>query len=103
MPVTRSDGILLAMLVAVLVLIVANTIGLYLFARWSRPAALAITALGLAAVAFTTPSPSDSFMEAASELASLLNGATLAAAYWSPVGRLFEPGSAEEDLESVFS
>ncbi|MDQ6435572.1 hypothetical protein RB623_16055 [Mesorhizobium sp. LHD-90] len=93
----------MAMLVAVLALIVAITIGLCLFARWSRPAALALTALGLAAIAFSDPSANDGYVEALSELSSLLTGAVLAAAYWSPVGRLFEPGSAEADLESVFS
>jgi hypothetical protein len=103
-PFTMSQGILAGIFLLLIVALVAMTIGLCLFTRWSRPTALWLTVAGLAMSVFTDNSyPTAPLAEAIYELSTLLTGAVLAAAYWSPVSRLFEPGSAEQDLADVFS
>jgi hypothetical protein len=101
-PFTKSDAILVGIGLLAIVLMVMTTIGLCRFARWSRPLVLWLTVVGLVWIVFDSPYQAHAFAEAMYELSSLLTGAVLAAAYWSPVSRLFEPGRAEEDLQEVF-
>ena len=101
-PFTMSDSILLGIALLFLVVFVSTSIGFCLFARWSRPVALWFTAAGLVWTVFGGPHQTDGLARAIYELSTLLSGATLAAAYWSPVSELFEPGRAEEELQEVF-
>ncbi|MFI0847644.1 hypothetical protein [Mesorhizobium sp. IMUNJ 23232] len=101
-PFTMSDGIQSAIALLFIVVFVATSIGFCLFARWSRPVALWFLAAAVAWTALDGPSQSAALAQAFYDLSSLLSGATLAAAYWSPVSRLFEPGKAEDDLREVF-
>ncbi|MEQ1954073.1 hypothetical protein [Mesorhizobium sp. CN2-181] len=104
-PPTMYDGILVGLGLAYLVAAVAATIGLCFFARWSRPTVLWLTVFEVVMIVFDGPDlhQTDALAEAFYHLSTLLAGAVLAAAYWSPVSRLFEPGSAEADLMDVFS
>lgn len=101
-PLTMSDGIQAGIGLLFLVAFVSTSIGLYLFARWSRPMALWSTVAAAVSIVFDGPYQTDAMAEAVYQLSTLLSGATLAAAYWSPVGALFEPGRAEDELQEVF-
>jgi hypothetical protein len=101
-PLTPWVGVQLAIFLVLLVTFVASSIGLCFFARWSRPVALWFTAVSVIWSAFGDVQYTDPIARTLYDLSSALTGATLAAAYWSPVSRLFEPGNAEDDLREVF-
>lgn len=69
---------------------IAVTVGLWRFDRWSRPTALGLTAVSVLALFMESGYQPNVISAVMYEVAALLNGAMLAAAYWSPVRANFE-------------
>lgn len=74
---------------ALILAAILTTIGLFMFWWWSRPIALWMTILGVASMVFGEPVQS-SIADALYVASYYLGGATLAAAYWSPISTRFE-------------
>ena len=75
-------------------LIVAGVIGLYLMRRWGRTLSLATTAAFPLVVPFAGPTLSSGLEGSLWEMASVLWGAVLAMAYYSPVAAGFHANNS---------
>ncbi|WP_310446982.1 hypothetical protein [Thiobacillus sp.] len=80
-----SLAVLLPWLIAVLV----STVGLLFFKRWARSMALYSTVLGLAVYFFFGSSLSSAIGSALTDASSMVWGAVLALAYYSPLSERF--------------
>jgi hypothetical protein len=94
-PFWMNDAPTLAVLPFVLLLmvaIVASIVGLYRFKPWGRSLALWSTAVATPLAVFAGPSLSSGLESALWEVSTLLWGAILALAYYSPVASQFRAG-----------
>ena len=82
--VTAMDFVLLLIWIPLLVAIIASYVGMLRFARWSRPLALATSALGVLALPLFGPTVEPGIVTAWLHLSSMVYGAVLAVAYCSP-------------------
>ena len=81
---------LLALALLLLAALVASVVGLYLFRPWSRPLAVGMTIVAVVLVPFFGAVAESGIASAAMELSSLLWGAVLAVAYFSPLAETFK-------------
>jgi hypothetical protein len=72
----------------------ASSAGLLFFKSWARTLNLAATGLGLAVYPLVDHFVSAGLKVCSDQLSTLLSGAVLAAAYWSPVSARFRPSSS---------
>ena len=79
----------IAMLMAALVAVCVGFIGLYMFKSWGRSLSLVMTIAGTFITLLLGPDLSSPLVGALDEAVSLLWGAILAAAYWSPISHRF--------------
>ena len=82
--VTAMDFVLLLIWIPLLVAVVASYVGMLRFARWSRPLALATSAVGVVALPLFGPTVEPGTTTALFHLASMIFGAIVAVAYCSP-------------------
>ena len=82
--VTAMDFVLLLIWIPLLVAVIASYVGMLRFARWSRPLALATSALGVVALPLFGPTVEPGTTTALFHLASMVFGALVAVAYCSP-------------------
>lgn len=73
---------------------IATTIGFCMFWRWSRPASLISIVLGIALYTMSAYFLDSGIKAAVDSVSTILNGATLAIAYFSPIADRFESGDA---------
>jgi hypothetical protein len=93
-PMTTLGGVgSLLGLALLLVGTVAVTLGLCRFRPWSRPAALLLTVFVLPLELLSGPTVDPPAAQALYELGSIMWGAVLAAAYWSPLAERFKTPS----------
>jgi hypothetical protein len=92
---TTTIAVLLLALPA-LGLAVASTIGLFFFKRWARPMALVATALTLVLLLLAGMDAYSGLETMLDYLSSMLWGACLAMAYWSPLSGNFDAGVRAE-------
>lgn len=76
---------ILALGIPILVVSVVVAVGLFLFWPWSRPLALIVTVASVVFTPVAGPIVESGWVGMFSELSSLLWGAVLASAYWSPI------------------
>lgn len=74
-----------------LMAVLASTIGLCFFKHWARALALYSTLIGFALYPFLGPSVCSALASALTEASSLVLGAVLAVAYYSPLSDRFVP------------
>lgn len=87
------------LLIAALGVQVATIAGLCLFKRWARSLSLWLTVAGLLLVPFAGATVAWGLESALWEASTLLWGAILAAAYWSPVRTAFGDGDTSAHAE----
>jgi hypothetical protein len=82
---SRNVWLLVAVAVPLLVATVTGVIGLFMLKRWGRTISLYSTIVGLCVCLFAIPELSSAFESVLFEASSLLWGAILAIAYYSPI------------------
>ena len=90
LPILAVGGTVLALLA----LIIAGLVGMYRFRSWGRSLSLWTTLVGTLAFAAMGPSLSSGLEAALWELSSILWGAMLALAYFSPVANRFRANNS---------
>ena len=83
-----------AFAIAILICLVASSVGLYLFRSWGRPLAVGTTLAGVALLPFAGAVADSGLASAMAELSSMLWGAVLAVAYFSSLSKNFKPRGA---------
>jgi hypothetical protein len=83
-------GLMLAIALPIAVSAIAGIVGLYLFKAWARPLSLVSTIAGSIVLVFTGPALYGAAEYMLWEASTLLWGAILALAYYSPVAIHFE-------------
>jgi hypothetical protein len=83
-------GLMVAIALPIAVAAIAGIIGLYLFKAWGRPLSLVSTIAGLIVYVFTGPALYGAAEYMLWEASTLVWGALLALAYYSPVAIHFE-------------
>lgn len=91
----QNEGLAIAVLLVVLVATVAGFIGLFLLKRWGRTLSLVLTLIGLPLYLLLGPTLQSPVETMLAEASSLLWGACLALAYFSPVSDRIEAGATD--------
>ncbi|CAN7541565.1 hypothetical protein LJR143_003709 [Pseudoxanthomonas sp. LjRoot143] len=93
-PLLQHEGMAIAVLLAMLAAVVAGFVGLLLLKRWGRTLSLVLTLAGLPLYLLLGPTLQSPVEMMLTEASSLLWGACLALAYFSPVAVRIEADPA---------
>jgi MFS family permease len=91
----QNEGLAIAVLLVVLAATVAGFIGLFLLKRWGRTLSLVLTLFGLPLYLLLGPTLQSPVETMLADASSLLWGACLALAYFSPVSKKIEEDATD--------
>ena len=90
----RNEYVLSGVGVVAVALVIAGYVGLFLLKRWGRALSLAITVISFPLYLLTGPTLLSPIEAMLTDASTLVWGACLALAYYSPVGARIEAGAA---------
>lgn len=93
---SAGDGVLIAILLPFLTITFVSFIAMLNFWRWSRELAVASTVLGMVLIPFLGPTVEPGIATALNYLSSMLYGAAIALAYFSPAAAWFQSRQAAD-------
>ena len=89
----RNEHVASGVGVVAVALVIAGYVGLFLLKRWGRALSLGITVLGLPLYLLTGPTLLSPLEAMLTDASTLVWGACLALAYWSPIATRIEAGA----------